>query len=93
MKLIIDFDEEQYKAIMENGFIFVLDECDLIPIEKAIYNGTPLQAKLEEIKAEIDNIPNDDTTKPIGTYDYCLGAENERKVVLEILDKYINNLK
>ena len=49
--------------------------------------------ELEKIKAEIENIPNDETTKPIGTYDYCLGAEKERKVVLQILNNHISELK
>ena len=49
--------------------------------------------ELEKIKAEIANIPNDETTKPIGIYDYCLGAEHERKIVLQILDKHIKENK
>lgn len=85
MKLIIDIPEENYNEYKKIG-----DSRDIL--FEAIRNGTPLQAELEEIKAEIENIPNDETTKPVGTYDYCLGAENERKVILEILDNHIKEL-
>ena len=43
---------------------------------------------LDKIRAEIEDIPNNENTKPIGTYDYCMGANNERKIILEIIDKY-----
>ena len=39
MKLIIDIDEDYYKAIWENGYIYDEDNED---IAKAIRNGTPL---------------------------------------------------
>lgn len=61
----------------------IVNECLDILNERLI-------EELEKIKGEIENIPNDETTKPIGTYDYCLGANNERRIVLEILDKHIN---
>ena len=50
-------------------------------------------AELEKIKEKIQNIPNDETTRPVGTYDYCVGAENERRINLEIIDKCIKELK
>ena len=43
---------------------------------------------LDKIRAEIENIPNNEITKPIGTYDYVMGANNERKLILKIIDKY-----
>lgn len=86
MKLIIDIPEEEYQnylkmrpAYPEGAFCYI----------KAIQNGTPLDSVIEDIKAEIKNIPNDDSTKPIGNYDYCLGAEHERKVILEIIDRHL----
>ena len=48
--------------------------------------------ELEKIKAEIENVPNDETTKPIGIYDFWLGAKHERKIVLQILEKHIKEL-
>ena len=50
-------------------------------------------AMLTEIQLEIEEIPNSYEHKPIGTYDYCSGAENERKVNLEIIQQKINALK
>ena len=43
---------------------------------------------LDKIRAEIEDIPNNPATKPVGTYDYCVGARNERRIILEIIDKY-----
>ena len=90
MKLIIDIDKNIYSDV-------IIDDCfngyNICKVKDSIKNGTPLEEELEMIKAEIENIPNDETTKPIGTYDYCLGAENERKIVLQILYKHISELK
>ena len=43
---------------------------------------------VDELIEKIQNIPNDETTMPIGTYDYVMGAENERKVILKIIKDY-----
>lgn len=40
MKLIIDIDEDYYKAILENGYIYDEDNED---IAKIIKDGTPLK--------------------------------------------------
>jgi len=52
-----------------------------------------LKEILNKIRAEIEDIPNNDATKPIGTYDYCMGATNERKIILEIIDKHLSELR
>lgn len=43
---------------------------------------------LDKIRTEIEDIPNNPSTKPVGTYDYVMGATNERRIILEIIDKY-----
>ena len=43
MKLIIDIDEDYYKAIWENGYIYDEDNED---IAKIIKDGTPLEEKI-----------------------------------------------
>ena len=52
-----------------------------------------MASMLEELKKEIEEIPNSYEYKPIGTYDYSLGAEHERKVNLEIIQQKIDSLK
>ena len=60
---------------------------------ETVYTIQAVIEELEKIKGEIQNIPNDETTKPVGTYDYCVGAENERRINLEIIDNHIKELK
>lgn len=88
MKLVIDIDEEMYKQVIASDIIYVLDDnIDLIMVENAIANGTPLQAELEEIKAEIDNclIHNPD-------YDEC-NVNMGLGISYEIIKKHISELK
>lgn len=42
MKLVIDIDDDIYKHIASNERVYMLDEVNIILIENAIYNGTPL---------------------------------------------------
>ena len=92
---------QEKEITSEFAIAYLLDDCDDCPENE---NGECLThshcfevkqmaikalSALKKIRAEIENIPNDDTTKPIGTYDYCMGAENERKLILSIIDKYI----
>ena len=85
MKLVIEIDEGTYESAKEMSETSI-DEYKAM---RAIANGTPLDSVLYDIKAEIENIPNNYATKPVGTYDYCWGAKNERKVILSIIDNYI----
>lgn len=81
IKLVIEISKVDYENIKQ-----YYESHDIVETTYSyIYHGIPL----DNVKAEIENIPNDDTTKPIGTYDYCMGAENERKLILSIIDKYI----
>ena len=72
-------------------------DCPLVEaIPKADYENrlkADMVAMLTEIQLEIEEIPNSYEHKPIGTYDYCLGAERERKTNLEIIQQKINALK
>ena len=43
LQIVIDIDEHIYKQVMADSEVYILDnEVDLILIENAIYNGTPL---------------------------------------------------
>ena len=55
-------------------------------VVKAYNNGQAYI--LDKIRTEIEDIPNNPSTKPVGTYDYVMGATNERRIILEIIDKY-----
>lgn len=58
MKLIIDIDEDYYKAIWENGYIYDEDNED---IAKIIKDGTPLEEELENYWICVsDRLPNED---------------------------------
>ena len=52
-----------------------------------------LKETLNKIRAEIEDIPNNPATKPVGTFDYVTGATNERRIVLEIIDKHLSELR
>lgn len=79
----------------EEAIAILEEEAEFLYGEDKPHNRTAFDmaikalSVLKKLRAEIENIPNDDTTKPIGTYDYCMGAENERKLILSIIDKYI----
>lgn len=84
MKLIIDIDEEQYKEIIENDYIYSLGESDLVQLENKIYNGKPLQEEYEEIKAEIlEAYPYFDSADVHWGFDICR----------DIVDNHIKELK
>ena len=96
MKLVIDIDEEMYKQVIASDIIYVLDDnIDLIMLENAIANGTPLQAELEEIKAEIEKdleearerMDNDSYN-----YKYFSGKLNANIRDIAILDKHIKEI-
>ena len=52
-------------------------------------NDTVSMEMIDAIREEIKAIPNNEETKPIVTYDYCLGAKHERDIVLAIIDRHI----
>ena len=87
MKLVIDIDEEMYKQVIASDIIYVLDDTDLIMLENAIAEGKPLQTELEEIKAEIDDMINNE---------YCGDGNDDElityglKLARQKLDKHIN---
>ena len=89
MKLIIDIDEEMYKQVIASDIIYVLDDTDLIMLENAIAEGKPLQTELEEIKAEIDDMINNE---------YCGDGNDDElityglKLARQKLDKRIKEI-
>ena len=96
-------EEENYTFAIKQAIGYSVNKEELIKAlqydREQYYKGyrdgvkETFKAELENIKAEIANIPNDETTKPIGIYDYCLGAEHEREIILQIIDKHIDSLK
>ena len=88
MKLIIEIDEDYYKAIWENGYIYDEDNED---VAKIIKDGIPLEEELEKIKVEIEEISITyhnpySVMKPM--YDKV-----DTESVMEIIDKHIKELK
>lgn len=80
-----------------NAYFDLIDNAPTIEaIPKADYENRlkdDMVAMLTDIQLEIEEIPNSYEHKPIGTYDYCLGAEHERKANLELIQQKINALK
>ncbi|MBO7730969.1 MAG: hypothetical protein J6S67_00400 [Methanobrevibacter sp.] len=85
MKLIIDIDEAHYKdAINDTEW----DTLSLgIYLKEQIKNSEPLQAELEQVKAEIQ----DERSKYSGEgkYTYTAGLKES----MDIIDKHIAELK
>lgn len=52
-----------------------------------------LKEAWEKVKEEIKGIAENPDYMPIGTYDYVRGSEDCRKVILEIIDKHISELR
>ena len=42
MQIVIEIDDDMYKQIMADDHVYVLDDVNILLIENAIYNGTPL---------------------------------------------------
>ena len=42
MQIVIKIDDDMYKQIMADDHVYVLDDVNILLIENAIYNGTPL---------------------------------------------------
>lgn len=61
---------------------------NLEAISEILEQNEKLKKALDKIREEIEDIPNNPSTKPVGTYDYVMGATNERRIILEIIDKY-----
>ena len=86
MKLIIDISEEDYKECKFRNDLLSLGgkPTDLtfnMLMETLIAEGTPLQAELEYIKAEVDDLK-------------CYGDQAEfRDKVFELLDKRIKEIE
>lgn len=84
--------QELHRAIFDKGYEQGFkdganSECELDHKVVKAYNDGQAYI-LDKIRAEIENIPNNPITKPVGTYDYVMGATNERRIILEIIDKY-----
>lgn len=78
IKLIIDIDEQTYKAVQLHP------EC--FNFAHAILNSKPLQAELEEIKDKIQKMPNANPS-----YYYTVDVV-DRYDVLELLEDRIKEL-
>lgn len=92
LKKLKSFHNGSYGASIN----FAIDTMRKYQMMQADYNArlkADMAAMLEDLKKEIEEIPNSYEHKPIGTYDYCLGAEHERKVNLEIIQQKIDSLK
>ena len=82
MKLIIDIDDKDVLFDIKNqSYEDIENETEQIIVD-ALYNSKPLQAELEEIKAEIDNIRDVEVTDG----NIYVNEDN----VFEILDNHIN---
>ena len=92
MKLIIDIDEEDYKECIFRKDLLSLggEPTDLtfnMRMETIIANGTPLQAELEEIKAEISKL-----TRYWTSEDKHINLVSDN-AVNRILDNHIKEIK
>ena len=84
MKLIIDIDEDYYKAIWENGYIYDEDNED---IAKIIKDGTPLEDELDKLKEKINSEDVDCQYE----YDYVYSGGLQKAI--EVIDNCIEELK
>lgn len=85
MKLIIDIDEDYYKAICERAERFGIGSCVLTPSQKIIFNGIPL----EDIKADMQKYIAENKN----SYDlYVAGCGDGAYHALAILDKHIGEI-
>ena len=83
MKLIIDIDEDLFNELLQG----TTSNRQNDKILKCVKNATPLQAELEEIKAEIKKL----TIIPYGTM-YGTEKTINRDCTLQILDKRIKEI-
>ena len=95
MKLIIDIDEDYYKAIWENGYIYDEDNED---IAKIIKDGTSLEEELKKIKAEIRKKQEINCDMNCNKCEWNHPAVDIKKVEIvkkdiEIIDNHISALK
>lgn len=88
MKLIIDIDEDYYKAIWENGYIYDEDNED---IAKIIKDGTPLEEELKKIKSEIKD--EEDSTNWLVSANFEKGWNEAVEYAIGKIDNYIEKLK
>lgn len=84
MKLIVDIDEQEYKDICENGYIY--DE-DNEYIAKVIANGTPPEDELDKLKEKINS--EDVNCQYEDDYVYSSGLQK----AIEVIDNRIEELK
>ena len=85
MKIVIDLDEKYYNDIKNSP---TASNYSTLYALFGIRNGRPLQAELEEIKAEISDYAVVDDSKSIKR-----GFEIMQGIVLELLDNHISELK
>ena len=91
MKLIIDIDENYYKAICKRAERFGRGSVILSTPEKVILNGTPLQAEFEKIKAKLLSYEADcQITADTQTCMKC--TADTFKSIEQILDKRIKEI-
>ncbi len=96
-ELLSDYLHDEDRGKIEELDVKIEDLEPVTPKEKSEYEHDHEVVKayndgqayiLDKIRAEIEDIPNNPITKPVGTYDYVMGATNERRIILEIIDKY-----
>ena len=85
MQIVIDIDENVFTRLFDNGIEdYEIVNDDLFAIAKSIRKGKSLDAVLDEIRAEIEEMKMD--------VDLDIGNEmiynNAIKDVLEIIDKH-----
>ena len=88
MKLVIDISEEFYECIVKEEYDSVRNtKLEYFDLVQKIKNGVPLDSVLEDIKAEIEELPiikvgnsNSPTVK------YCI----DERLIYEVFEKYIS---
>ena len=79
MKIVIDIPEEKYKLCKR------LKSSERNELQEVVANGTPFEKELEDIKAELHKIADDDEYQLMGNY--AQGMED----ALKIIDKHISD--
>lgn len=87
MKLIIDIDEDYYKAICKRAERFGRGSAILPPSERIIFNGTSLSEELEKTKGKVIACFNQEDN--VFSSNFNLGIE----MAISVIDKSIFELK
>ena len=92
MKLIINIDENRFKDIQRIASVQIIRRS--LTCEQIIANGTPLQAELEEIKAEIGLYYSDCLLSISENDEDCkICNKNVFESILRKIDNHISELK